>query len=56
MIFCSEIRQNLLQTIGRNHIPIHYREIISQFITEVPMEHKCYEIPFFNSNFFWWVC
>jgi hypothetical protein len=25
MIFHSEIRQNLLQTTGRNHIPIHYR-------------------------------
>jgi hypothetical protein len=34
MTFCSEIRQNLLQTIGRNHSPIHYREIIPQFIAE----------------------
>jgi len=25
MIFYSEIGQNLLQTIGRNNIPIHYR-------------------------------
>jgi hypothetical protein len=38
---------------------IYYKqqgEIISQFITEVPIEHKGYEISFFNSNFVWWVC
>ena len=37
MIFHSEIRQNLLQTIERNHIPIHYRSF--QWNTKVTRSH-----------------